>query len=238
MKTKYLSQLLSLMMCVSFLSCKKKNPQPTVSDSMYNNAYMEIGKHKGIYRNGTGIDSTHNFFIIDAGFGDSSDLHTFHEKVGSISINGLAFGSPSAYHYENLYATDSEMTLFNSAKWKVISSNGVTDLEYDAGSMAYYQDTLPYVINRNLGFSVKINTALAPNADSVRIVIDAQLEKVVSVSADSVYFSPTELSVLSASNNWSDNVLISCIRHYTTSANGRGYKISSYREVFYNINVN
>jgi len=238
MKTKYVSQLLLLIVCSSFLSCKKKNPQPIVSDSTYNHARLYIDKQRYIYRNGTGNDSIANSLMIEAGFGDSSYLYAFNESVGNVSINDLDLGSKSPCHYDNYNVTDSEMAHYNTAFWKVVSPNGVTDLEYDAGSMAYYQDTVPYIINRSSGFSIKVNPALAANTDSVKVSINTVLYKTVSIQADSIYFSPSELSVLSVNNNWSGNVLISCIRHYTTSINGRGFEISSYRQLIYNVNVN
>lgn len=237
MKIKYTYWLLPLVVYLSFLSCKKKPSQPTGSNSTYNNAQLYIDKQRYIYRKGTGQDSTSNALFVDAKFGDSSDLVVFHEPVGNVSINGLVLYGNSPYEYNNSYVTDSEMAHYNTAHWKVISPNGIIDLDYDGGSMAYYQDTVPYTITRSSGFSIKVNPVLAPNADSVTVEIGA-VSKTVSINADSLYFSPSELAVLLPVNDWSAYVRVYCFRQNTTTINGRGYNISSYRQVFYNVNIN
>ena len=229
-----------------FWSCHKKDPStPTISNSNYKNAFMTIGKYRYVHRAQAGQDSTYSFLSIGAGVGDSSNVTVFTKIAGSISINDFGLPGPNflgnypwPYYYQETNATDSSISRFDDAHWRVKSPNGIVDMDFDAGSTAYYQDTMPYAINRSAGFTVRVNPTNSPNADSVRITINGLIDTSVAVSSGDVSFSPATLSVLLSTNTWGCNIVIYLIKQNEFSTNDRGFKVSSDRYIEYNVNVN
>ena len=228
------------------VSCNKRNPPvQTVSNSKYNNAFMYIEKQRFVCRNNIGIDSISNNFFIGAGFGDSSNLNAFTDSVGNITIDDfgiigpMIFGNfPAPYYYQELYATDASIGRFDNAYWKVTSRNKIIDFEYNVGATSYYQDTFPRIITRSAGLTINVNPGMAPNADSVRILLCPAIDTTVSVNAGSIAFSPGKLSALPVINNWNYFIQISVSRNSFSSNNGRGFKIGNYRTVFFGVNIN
>jgi hypothetical protein len=234
-----------MMTCLLSLSaCKKNHPDtPKTSDSKYNSAILFIDKYKTVYRRNALPDSVVKDVSIGGDFGDSSVPYYLHEEIGDLFINGLRIYYANTQLNNFSYSLDIHnygMTLseqFDTANWQVVSSNGVQDMTENSGSIPFYLDTIPGVIIRNAGLTIKISPGLAPNSDSVYIKL-YPIDTAVAIAAGDLVLSPGQLAQVPIVNDWTATLSIGLGKKHVFYTNGRRFQVSHYRETRYHVNIN
>ncbi|OJW85137.1 MAG: hypothetical protein BGO69_08770 [Bacteroidetes bacterium 46-16] len=217
-------------------ACKKSQRGP-ISNSRFNKAYMLVDKFRTFYRNDV-QDSVRDDVLVQAGFEDSTQTDDFGDKVGKVLLGDFEVPeSPALYGPYTYQKFDLGISEFTNANWTVISKNGANDLVYDDGSLSFYGDTLPRIIDRSQPLTIRINPTIAPNADSVYIDFRNGRDTMVAVSAGDITFSPDFLSAFSANTNWSAHIAILLVNRHDVVLNNRRYTISKTRISEYAVNV-
>jgi len=224
------------------LSCKKKK-----SDSVYSNAEISFGKYKYVVRDNAGNEDT-----VEYGIYGNANFYPYSESgIGGVFINDEQFDGPHApsnhdpgaqYRWGGFNASESDVNSYQLIKLKVISPNQATDLDYSMNAIPFYNYTPPYNISCSAGFSIVIDAASLPGADSISIAISNNehvFDTTLAIVNGTIIISPSALSVLNpVDNNHKTTIGVYAWKSHNVSINNKLFALKNGSGIGYDINLN
>ena len=122
---------------------------------------------------------------------------------------------------------------YDTAKWKIISLNNVTDMELNINALPIYNDSIPYFVSLSAGLTIPLEATTYPGADSIRISISGALwiDTILHSITGPVTFSASKLSSIHDASYLTVNIFT----HSTVTINGRNYTVVNGTETAYDI---
>ncbi len=245
---KKLSFLFAFLLTITFLSCKKKAdepaPAPTTTGSSTLNYYGLLNTVQFDYivsGSVTPLGGVSNATFPTNGFINSATISegTWGTNVnaGTISVNSVILKANTGISPGNTYYQDSTNTLFNSPlAWSVSGGNGIPAFNYT------YTATRPsYSGYASMPDTIKLtqnnvfNLTGIVGADEIVITVSNSTAKmkVLSGTATSVSFSPSELNGLPAST--SSGLIVSVNKYTIVNLGGKDFKFKIGYEIYKSI---
>ncbi len=232
---KKLSIVLAALLVLVIFSCKKKEadpaPTPTPSNAYEGLLYAQeisfvaSGTIMTTSGNGNGIFPTGGFYnssAISDGFMGTA------LNVGTVSLNSV-YLKPDNTSSGTMY-TDTTYAVHNAPlAWSVSGGNGIPAFTYtytEARPTYTGWNTLQDTIK--LSQNTSVNLTGISGADEILIYViggSGMVSKIISGTATSVNFTPSELSTLSAST--SSSIWVQCSKYSIVSLAGKNFKFKT-----------
>lgn len=203
-----------------------------VSQSFYTGGTISFGTYIAVHRDSINTTQIVYEWGASAKFAGQGPDHRPRVYIDDQELGFEDDPSSPGYntYYVNKFLTETELAAYDSARLKIYSFNGAIDLNFRFKVAPTFHDFIPYFIDGNMPYTIHVNDADFPGADSLRIVFDQGngIDTTVSIYCGSVSFSQSSMHSLYPSYAGQiGRVGIIGIRHYIIKRNDRTFNLTN-----------